>query len=79
MLVAAVESTTLSAVGYDESEEVLWLQFCSGATYEYSDVPVAVHAALLNASSKGGYFNQAIRGRFPYRSIPSDWKMAEAR
>jgi hypothetical protein len=79
MLVAAVESTTLSAVAYDESEEVLWLQFCSGATYEYADVPAAVHTALLSASSKGGYFNQAIRGRFPYRPIPSDWKMAEAR
>ena len=36
MLVAAVESATLSAVVYDESEEVLQLQFCSGATYEYS-------------------------------------------
>jgi len=79
MLVAAVESATLSAVVYDESEEVLQLQFCSGATYEYSGVPAAVHAALLNASSKGGYFNQAIRGHFPDRAIPSDWKMVGAR
>ena len=79
MLVAAVESTTLSAVAYDESEEVLRLQFCSGATYEYSYVPATVHTELLNAPSKGGYFNRAIRGRFPYRPIRSDLKMAGAR
>ena len=79
MLVAAVKSTTLSAVAYDESEEVLRLQFRSGATYEYSGVPAAVHAELLKASSKGEYFNQVIRGHFPYRPIPSDGKMVGVR
>ena len=79
MLVTAVESTTLSAVAYDESEEVLRLQFCSGAKYEYADVPAAVHAALLIASSKGGYFNQAIRGRYAYRPMPGNWTSGEAR
>jgi KTSC domain len=78
MLVAAVESTTLSVVAYDEAKEVLRLQFCSGATYEYSYVPAAVHAELLKAASKGGFFNRAIRGRFPFRPVPSAW-MAGAR
>jgi hypothetical protein len=79
MLVAAVESTTLSAVAYDESEEVLRLQFCSGATYEYWRVPAAVHAELLKAASKGGYFNRAIRGRFAYRAMSREATTAEAR
>jgi hypothetical protein len=29
-----------------------------------------VRQALLGAPSKGGYFNHAIRRRFPYRLIP---------
>jgi hypothetical protein len=32
-------------------------------------VPAAVHQSLLDASSKGRYFNQAIRGHFPYHLI----------
>lgn len=71
MYITAVESTMLATVAYDEAREVLRLEFCSRAIYEYSDVPAAVHAALLNAPSKGGYFNLAIRGRFPYRPIQS--------
>jgi len=66
---AAVESTTLATVAYDPSRKVLQLEFCSGSVYEYFDVPAAVHAELLSAPSKGGYFNQAIRGRFPYRLV----------
>ena len=64
-----VESTTLASVGYDEILERLQLQFRSRAIYQYCGVPAAVHAALLQAPSKGGYFNQVIRGRFPYTLV----------
>lgn len=66
MLVAAVESTTLATVAYDQVRELLQLEFCSRAIYQYVGVPAAVHTALLSARSKGRYFNQTIRGRFPY-------------
>ncbi len=66
MDVAAVESTTLAMVGYDKSNGLLQLGFRSGAVYEYGGVPEAVHEALMEAPSKGGYFNRFIRGRFPY-------------
>lgn len=62
----AVESTTLAAVGYDDALSILELEFRSGANYRYGEVPVAVHQNLLDAPSKGSYFNQFIRGRFPY-------------
>jgi hypothetical protein len=80
--VATVESTTLSTVAYDEVRELLQLGFCSRAVYQYFGVPVAVHQALLDAPSKGWYFNHAIRGRFPYRlirdgdAVPSDTEVA---
>jgi hypothetical protein len=34
-------------------------------------VPTTVHQARLHAPSKGSYFNQAIRGRFPYKRLSS--------
>jgi hypothetical protein len=61
-----VESTTLLSLAYDEARELLELEFRSGSIYQYVGVPAAVHEALLKASSKGIYFNQSIRGLFPY-------------
>ena len=72
MRVTTVQSTTLATVIYDEAREVLQLEFLSRALYQYSGVPRPVHEALLSAPSKGRYFNQAIRGRFPFvRITPS--------
>lgn len=71
MRVATVESTTLATVAYDESRKLLQLEFCSQAVYLYFGVPSAVHQALLGAPSKGRYFNQTIRGRFPFRLVRS--------
>ena len=69
MRVAIVESTTLAMVGYDENLERLQLEFCSRAVYLYFGVPAAVYEALLDAPSKGRYFNGTIRGRYPYRQL----------
>jgi hypothetical protein len=69
MRVVTVESATLSAVGYDENLKRLQLEFCSRALYLYFGVPGAVFEALLDAPSKGRYFNGTIRGRYPYRQI----------
>jgi KTSC domain len=66
---AALESTTLVKVSYDDARKLLQLEFCSRAVYQYFSVPAVVHQSLLAAPSKGRYFNHAIRGRFPYRLI----------
>ena len=69
MRVTTVESTTLATVGYDETLKRLQLEFCSRAVYLYFGVPAAVFQALLDAPSQGRYFNETIRGRYPYRQI----------
>ena len=69
MRVTTVESTVLATVGYDEARQLLQVEFCGRAIYRYFGVPAAVHQQLLNAASKGSYFNQAIRGRFPFCPI----------
>ena len=78
MRVTAVDSTTLVTVSYDDARELLQLEFCSRAVYQYFSVPTAVYQSLLDASSKGRFFNHAIRGRFPYRLI-SDFNAAPRR
>jgi KTSC domain-containing protein len=57
----AVESTTMRSVGYDQTNQVLEVEFQSGAIYQYLDVRPAVHKELMDAESKGRYFNREIR------------------
>ena len=66
---AFVESTTLRSAGHDAQSAVLELQFRNGAVYRYLLVPQRVYRDLLGARSKGGYFNQNIRGRYPYQRV----------
>ena len=66
MIITAVESSTLKTIAYDESRALLRLEFRSLAVYDYGGVPSIVHDALREAPSKGGCFNQVVRGRFPF-------------
>ena len=69
MRVAAVESTTLAVVAYDEAREVLQLEFRSRTVYRYFGVPARVYEGLLRAQSLGRYFNAEIRGRFRHARV----------
>ena len=61
-----VESSTLLAIGYDDTDKILQLEFRSHAIYRYIGVPVSVYESLEAAPSKGRYFNGAIRGHFSH-------------
>lgn len=61
-----VDSTSLATVAYNKTKELLLLEFRSRAIYQYFGVPGFVYQALLQAPSKGRYFNRVIRGRYPY-------------
>jgi hypothetical protein len=61
-----VNSTTLATVAYDAGRELLQLEFCDGAIYQYLGVSATIHEALMRAPSKGSYFNRVIRGRFAF-------------
>jgi hypothetical protein len=61
-----VKSTTLRALSYDNGRGLLQLEFRTRAIYHYYGVPAAVYEGLLDAPSKGSYFNRIIRGRCPY-------------
>ena len=64
-----VDSTTVSAIGYDTLKGELGLRFCeSGKTYFYLDVPQGEYQAFMAASSKGTYLNRVFKMKgYKYR------------
>jgi lysyl-tRNA synthetase class 2 len=62
----ALTSQTLVAAVYDSDQEKLQLDFCDGSRYVYFDVAPGLLRSLLDASSKGRFFNQHIRRHLPF-------------
>jgi hypothetical protein len=58
-------STAVRAASYDPRTGTLALWFTSGGqSYDYYNVPQHIYDGLLNASSKGQYFNTYIREQY---------------
>lgn len=64
-----VSSSNLASVGYDPTSLTLEVEFQNGSIYQYFGVPAHVFQELLNASSKGSYFYQAIRNVYSYSRV----------
>ena len=59
-----VRSSSLARLSYDRQQAILQVAFRDGTEYEYADVPLKTYQNLLQADSKGSYFNHCIRDRF---------------
>ncbi len=64
-----VESSSLASVGYSRRTRILEEEFNTGRVYRYSDVSAEVCQALLDAESKGRFFNTHIKRQYPYEEI----------
>jgi hypothetical protein len=64
-----VSSSVLRSVGYDHLTATLEIEFQNGFIYEYRDVPPDIHAELMSATSKGQYFDAAIRKFFACQRV----------
>ena len=51
---------------YDKEEQRLVVRFVSGKVYSYDDVPAEIADGFKAAASRGTYFNDVIRDRFPF-------------
>ena len=49
MTLQPIQSSNLRAIGYDMARSVLTVQFSTGWTYEYFDVPRSLHSKLVAA------------------------------
>jgi hypothetical protein len=59
-----VQSRLLASMAYDHNQTILQLEFRGGTVYQYFQVPRQTYQDLLQADSKGAYFNRPIRSVF---------------
>jgi hypothetical protein len=65
--------TALLAAGYDTESQTLQITFHNGSTYQFFKVDINILLGLYQAKSKGGYFNERIRGAgYNYKRIDED-------
>ena len=64
-----LQSSVLASADYDDETGELDVTFVSGKTYRYFAVPLAVYAGLLDAASKGQFFNDHIRDAFAFAEV----------
>jgi 2-C-methyl-D-erythritol 2,4-cyclodiphosphate synthase len=72
----SVDSTGISAIGYDPARQELEIEFReSGDLYLYFGVPVEEYEAFMAEGSKGTYLNKAFKSReYRYRVLRKDKK-----
>lgn len=59
-----VRSSNLDAVAYDQTSSTLYVRFKTGATWAYSNVPMATYTTLIISPSVGRFFAAQIKGQF---------------
>jgi len=64
----SLESSVLESVAYQSRS--LWVRFRSREIYRYRNVPPGIYQQLLDADSRGSYFNEHIRDAFPCDHLP---------
>ena len=65
-----VSSSSLASIGYAPESSTLEVEYLrTGAVYRFFAVPQSVAVALMNATSKGTFLNQNIRGTYPYARV----------
>lgn len=65
MQMIPVNSSAMVAVGYDPQTRRMKITFMQGHTYDFCGVPQHVFDALMQAGSKGTYYNSYIKDRYP--------------
>lgn len=60
------ESSTIVRIGYDDEAQTMTVEFKSGATYNYFDVPSQLFEGIRNAPSKGQFLAQQVKGSYRY-------------
>ena len=66
-----VVSSMMRSAGYDEAHAVLEIEFITGHVYRYHAVPRRDWQGLMDAESKGRYFEAHIRDKYPTARVPN--------
>lgn len=65
MLRQVVSSSSVRSIGYDRAHALLEVEFSSGKIYQYEGVTAEIARAFVSAESKGAFFNEHVRDRYP--------------
>lgn len=66
------KSSVIKTINYLSTDKQLKVNFKSGQTYTYFNVPKNLYERFTKAKSKGRFFSQNIQKRFPYRQGKSN-------
>lgn len=58
------KSSNIKSIGYDDKTSMLYVDFLSGLSYSYADVPRDVWEALESSNSKGSFLHVNIKGKY---------------
>jgi hypothetical protein len=64
-----VLSSVMNEIEYDPRSGDLDIRFVNGRRYRYSDVPPELYNHLIEAESKGAFFNVHIRDAYTHREL----------
>ncbi|MDQ3936540.1 MAG: KTSC domain-containing protein [Actinomycetota bacterium] len=64
-----VVSEAVARIGYDEEAQEVYVEFNSGRTYAYMDVPAPVWQDFETADSKGGFVNRVLKPNYAGREV----------
>ncbi|HEY6258872.1 MAG TPA: KTSC domain-containing protein [Xanthobacteraceae bacterium] len=64
-----IQSSVMTFVTYDDDAGELDITFTSGKTYRYRGVPPDIYDGLLDAQSKGAFFNDNIKDAFDFSEV----------
>lgn len=64
-----VLSTEIEWIGYEDSKNMLQVEFIAGGVYQYYQVPRFVYEEFLEAESHCRFFEEHIKGNYEYRQV----------
>jgi len=64
-----VLSSEIEWIGYEHKKKMLQVEFITGPTYQYDNVPEPIYEGFLNAPSHCKFFETNIKGRYAYRKV----------
>jgi hypothetical protein len=64
-----VSSSNIESIGYDESNEQVYVRFLNGSLYVYISVPIHEFESLRNAPSLGSYLHRSYKNVFPCERV----------
>jgi hypothetical protein len=64
-----VSSSNIASIGYDQTAQILEVEFLNHTVYQYFNVPIPVYEALMAAGSHGTYLNVNIKSHYQVQKV----------